>query len=248
MTNSKTVMLLREREIRGDVKKNREKFMLEKAREMLNSDGFQALTLPGLAEFSGYSKPTIYKYFPNKEDLMVALAVESTALQISYLESAAQFKGKSREKIHVIHSLDTTVLQEFGRDFLLIHTNKIRSMASLNRQKQLDDLVERRLEILAGIIHEAVQAEDLNLPAAMTKYELIFILMATVLGGHAMRESDSPVMEKWFKEINFQHSLLGILLDGLGWKPFSDEWDYSESINRFYNEVFPELATKKKEC
>ncbi len=57
-----------------------------------------------------------------------------------------------------------------------------------------------------------------------------------------MRESDSPVMKKWFDRIRFRDGVFGeIVLDGLGWKPLSTEWDYKETRKRFFREVFPEL-------
>ena len=245
---AKKIKLLRENEIRDDVKKNRELFMLEKAREMLNLLGFQALNLPELAKFSGYSKPTIYKYFPNKEDLMVALAAESSQKQISYFERVVTFDGRPREKIHGIYSLNTGPLKEASHDFLLIHTNNIRSQATPERQKKLDHYEERRIEIIAGIMREALENGDLKLPKRITEYELVFTMMATGLGGYLLQESDSPVTRKWFEKINFTHKAFGrTVLDGIGWHPLTGEWDYTKTIKRFYNEIFPELLSDEKE-
>jgi len=57
-----------------------------------------------------------------------------------------------------------------------------------------------------------------------------------------MRESDSPVMKKLFYRIRFRDGVFGeIVLDGLGWKPLSTEWNYSETKKRFFQEIFPEL-------
>lgn len=239
---TKKIRLLKENAFRDDVRKNRERFMLEKAREILNRAGFQALNLPELANLSGYSKPTIYKYFPKKEDLMVALATESTEKQIHYLERAVIFNGRPREIIHGIHSLNTGILHESIRDALLIRTNRIRSQATPERQKILDGLEERRIELIAGIVRKAVGSGDLKLPDGVDEYELMFTLMATNFGGLVMQYSDSPVTAKWFKKIQFSHGMFGrIVLDGMGWRPLSAEWSYSKSIQRFYSEVFPEL-------
>jgi hypothetical protein len=239
---TKKIRLLKEHEFRDDLRKNRERFMLEKAREMLNRWGFQALNLPELAKLSGYSKPTIYKYFPGKEDLMVALATESTEKQVRCLERAIAFEGRPREIIHGIHSLNAGILHESIRDALLIHTDRIRSQATAERQTLLDSLEERRIEIIAGIVRNSVENGDLVLPDRVNEYELVFTLMGTNFGGLVMQESDSPVMGKWFRKINFSHGMFGrIVLDGMGWRPLSAEWNYSETIRRFYAEVFPEL-------
>jgi hypothetical protein len=57
-----------------------------------------------------------------------------------------------------------------------------------------------------------------------------------------MQESDSPVMEKWSRRLSFTGGGFGFLvLDGIGWKPLSGEWDYVKTIRWFYRELFPEL-------
>ena len=241
------IRLLKENEFRNDVKKNRERFMLEKAREILNKDGFQALNLPELAKLSGYSKPTIYKYFPNKEDLMVALANQSTGKQIAYMERALTFEGRPREILHGIQSLNSGVLFESVRDAVLLYTTRIRSFAVAERRKLLDTYEERRIEIIAQIVRDAVAIGDLELPFRTNEYELQITIMSTQLGGLVLQESDSPVVEKWFKKINFSHGMFGrIILDGIGWRPLSSEIRYSETVKRFYKEVFPELPLDEK--
>jgi AcrR family transcriptional regulator len=243
----KNIRLLKENEFRNDVRKNREEFMLGKAREILNKNGFQALNLPELAKLSGYSKPTIYKYFSTKEDLMVALANQSTGKQIAYLERALTFEGRPREILHGIQSLNSGVLFESVRDAVLIHTDKIRSLAAPERRKLLDTYEERRIEIIAQIIREAVAVGDLVLPYRTNEYELQIAIMSTQMGALVLQESDSPVVGKWFKKINFSHGMFGrIILDGLGWRPLTSEWRYSETVKRFYQEVFPEFAIDEK--
>ncbi len=247
VVKAKKIKLLREYEIRDDVRKNRENFMLEKAREILNKEGFQALNLPKLAKISGYSKPTVYKYFPNKEDLMVALAVESTSERVAYYERAITFEGRPREKIYGIHSMNTGILGEAIQDYLVIHIdNRFRTKATLEHQRQLVNNEERIIEIISGVIREAVENGDLKFPEGVDEYQLLFTLMSTDFGGYVMKASDSPVMQKWFKKIKFMHGTFGrIVLDGMGWRPLSGEWDYNETIRRFYREVFPELSTDK---
>jgi AcrR family transcriptional regulator len=221
--------------------------MLEKARELINKSGYHALNLPELAKFSGYSKPTIYKYFPNKEDLMVALAVESAGRQIAHFERAITFNGRPREKIHGIYSLNTGPLREASHDFLLIHTNNIRSRATQERQNLLDRYEEQRIEIIAGIMREAIESGDLKLPKRITEYELVFTMMATSMGGYLLQESDSPVTRQWFEKINFTHKTFGqTVLDGINWHPLTGEWDYFKTIKRFYHEVFPELNVEER--
>jgi AcrR family transcriptional regulator len=238
---------LRENEFRSDLKRNRERFILENARTLLNTAGFQSLNLPEVAKISGYSKPTIYKYFPNKEDLLLALAIESAERQTVYFEKAVTFDGRPREKLHGIYALNITILQDAFQDILLVHSNKARSKATPERQQKFEVLEERRIEIISGIIREATENGDLRLPEGVDEYKLLFTLMSSNIGAYAMQQSDSPVMEKWFRQLNFTDGDFGLLiLDGIGWKPLSIEWDYGKTIKRFYRELFPELLNHKR--
>jgi AcrR family transcriptional regulator len=245
LETAKKTKLLRESELRDGVRKKRAGFMLEKAREMLKIDGFQALNLPLLAQVSGYSKPTVYNYFPNKEDLMVALAVESTSTRITYYERAITFDGRAREKIYGIHSLNTGVLQDDIQISLFIHIDKnIRIRATQEHQNRFMKNEERIIQIISGIIREAAENGDLRFPEEVDEYQLLFTLMSTDFGGYIMKGSDSPVMEKWFRKTKFMHGTFGrVVMDGMGWRPLSHEWNYHETLRRFYKEVFPELST-----
>ena len=244
MEKAKKYRLAKENEIRNEVKKNREKFMLEKAKEMTRNEGIQALNLPQLAKISGYSKPTIYKYFPKKEDLMVALAIESTTERISYYERALRFEGRAREKIMALHSLNFGILNDDFHDWLSILIDKVHTKATHQRQEKLNQNNERILEIHAEIVRQAISDKDLVLAEGMDEYKLVFTLTATTIGGYVMTESDSPIINKWFKRIKFMHGTFGqIVLDGMGWRPLSSDWDYTETLKRLYKDVFPELST-----
>lgn len=232
----------REVEIRDDIKLKREEFMLERARSIVKAEGLNALTLPRLAQVSEYSKPTVYKYFPTREDLIVALAVQSAAVRASYYERALTFNGRPREKLMAIHSLNTGVLADYFSDMLNVHLNRLSSRASNVRRKQLLKHEDRIAEIHAEIAREALDNGDLILPEGTDEYQILMALTATTFGFHVMQESDSPVVKRWFKGAGFsENNFFHVVLDGLGWRPLSSEWDYSLSLMRLQDEVFPEV-------
>jgi AcrR family transcriptional regulator len=232
----------REKEIRGESRKNREAIMLDYAREISNKKGFNGLSLPQLAEISGFSKPTIYKYFPNKEDLMAALVVESSSVSIEHYQKVLTFAGRPREKIYAIHSLNYGFLNWHFRDWLYIFTEKIQKKAAASRQQELDQNNKLIFDIHASIIREAIEAGDLKLPEKVDEYQFFFSLISTTIGGCVLKESESEVIQEWFEKIKFMHGTFGrIVLDGIGWRPLTSEWDYDKSLKRFYREIFPEL-------
>jgi len=107
--------------IQKEVKQKREISMLDQARKIAAAEGIHALSLPRLAEEIGYSKPTVYKYFPTKEDLIAAIATQSLAIQASYYERAVTFQGKPREKLYGIHTLNSGILLPYSREMLDLH-------------------------------------------------------------------------------------------------------------------------------
>jgi AcrR family transcriptional regulator len=233
---------VRELLIQNEVKQKRETFMLDQARKIAAAEGLHALTLPRLAEETGYSKPTVYKYFPTKEDLIVAIAAQSSAIRASYYERAVTFQARPREKLYGLNALNFGFLHPYFREMLDFHINRLSHQAGTAHQKELFENENRIVEIVAGVVREAIEIGDLKLPERTDEYQIIFTLSSTTFGGYVMRESDSPVMKKWFDRIRFRDGVFGeIVLDGLGWKPLSAEWNYSETKKRFFQEVFPEL-------
>jgi AcrR family transcriptional regulator len=241
-TTLKDIKKVRELLIQNEVKQRRETFMLDHARKITASEGVHALTLPRLAEETGYSKPTVYKYFPAKEDLLVAIAAQSSAIRASYYGRAVTFQGRPREKLYGLNALNFGFLHPYFREMLDFHINRLSRQAGPARQKELFENENRVVEIVAGVVREAIEIGDLKLPEKVDEYQVIFTLSSTTFGGYVMRESDSPVMKKWFDRIRFRDGVFGeIVLDGLGWKPLSTEWNYKETRKRFFREVFPEL-------
>ena len=232
----------REKEIRSQSRRNREKIILDYARKMSNQEGFNGLNLPQLAQISGFSRPTIYKYFPNKEDLMAALVVESSSVCIEHYEEVLTFAGRPREKLYAIHSLNFGFLNRHFRDWLYILTERLQKKATEMRQEELNQNNKRIFDIHAAIIREALLSGDLKLPEKVDEYQFLFSLISTTIGGCVLKESESKVIQDWFDKINFMHGTFGrIVLDGIGWRPLTSEWDYDDSLKRFYRDIFPEL-------
>jgi len=73
-------------------------YILEKAKQLFIKQGYRQSTMAEIAEASGVSKPTLYRYFAGKEDLIRSVAEELEAFLgrevFSILERKAPFKEK----------------------------------------------------------------------------------------------------------------------------------------------------------
>lgn len=72
-------------------RENRREQLLETARMIIENEGVGALTMAGLSERAGVSKPVVYDHFDNSEDVVVALLVE-------YHQALAQSAREQVEK------------------------------------------------------------------------------------------------------------------------------------------------------
>ncbi len=80
----------------------REAQILKLARPILLREGFNGLSMDRLASLMEYAKGTIYNHFPNKEEIVLALAVESIELRLSLFEKAARSGANSRERLFTL--------------------------------------------------------------------------------------------------------------------------------------------------
>jgi AcrR family transcriptional regulator len=80
----------------------RENLILKTARELILEKGFLSLAMSQLAKAVEYSVGTLYTHFETKEDLLVALAVQSIGQRAALFEQAQRAQRKSRDRIYGI--------------------------------------------------------------------------------------------------------------------------------------------------
>ncbi|MFM7928313.1 MAG: TetR/AcrR family transcriptional regulator, partial [Pirellula sp.] len=62
--------------------------ILRVAKPILIAEGFQALTMDRVAADMQYAKGTIYSHFPNKEEIVLELAIEAMKLRHKLFDKA----------------------------------------------------------------------------------------------------------------------------------------------------------------
>ena len=82
--------------------KERELRILEVSRPMVITQGYHGLSMDRIAETLEYSKGTIYNHFSCKEEIIIALAVETMEQRFSLFERASSFNGQPRERLTAV--------------------------------------------------------------------------------------------------------------------------------------------------
>jgi AcrR family transcriptional regulator len=213
--------------------------ILQVARELFLSEGWDHFSIERIAEFMECSRPLVYKHFSCKEEILLALAIESKWRRVRFYEKAVLFHGRPREKMLALGEVETFL---FRRDLpveLLVASTQLRAKTSRERQDELKVLDVRAISVGAAVVREAVSTGDLSLPDQMRPEDLLFCMWASRWGAANIIRSDTPLGQAGVAHpaAALDHAL-GSMLDGYDWRPLAREWDYRASRRRVHAEVF----------
>jgi AcrR family transcriptional regulator len=223
-----------------DASTSRTRQILRIAREAFLQHGWDGFSIELIAEWMGCSRPLVYKHFPCKEEILLALAIQSKARRVELAERAVLFRGRPREKMLAIGELEGLLAPRDLPVELLVASTSLRAKTSRQRQDDLQALDVRAIGLTTSVVREAIADGDLTLPAKMCPEDLTFVLWASLWGASNLIFSDTPLQQAGVARPEYAQALsTGILLDGYGWRPLTSEWDYKETRRRVHAEAFP---------
>jgi AcrR family transcriptional regulator len=197
-----------------------------------------------IAEVTGYTRKTVYNHFVNIEDAVVTVSLQSVTRRADLVSRAALFRGGSRERLSGIGSVAREVLPHHQRHEVLLAAINMDRVPE-DRRRRLRAQEDRLLAVNTGVIRDGVAAGDLVLPPELAPEQLALTLAQMEIGptvialrGWGLGEYSSEDSLEVFG------STVGLLLDVLGWRPLSTEFDYEASIRRMWREIFPGLLEK----
>jgi AcrR family transcriptional regulator len=215
----------------------RETQILAIARPVLLAEGYQSLSMERIASQMEYAKGTIYNHFPNKEEIVTALALESLELRRRMFERAAMASPCARRRMIAIGCACDLYAMECQEHFAIeqmLRNSVIWEKSSEKRQELIRRCEYRSMGIVAGIVRDAVAAGDLKLPEAMTCEEFVFGFWALTYGSYVLT-STSPSLPDIgvsdpFRTVRY-HAYS--LMNGYGWQPitsFEETEQFRDSI------------------
>jgi hypothetical protein len=157
---------------------------------------------------------------------------------------AASFTGKSRERMAVLGFSCELFFQAYPYYFdaeVILRTETLREKASETRLELLRNCEVRCMHIVSGIVRDGVAQRDLILPQGTVSEEIAFGLWSLTYGAYNILETGTPLLSLGVKNpLNAIRNNAHLILDGLGWKPLSAEWNYRASVEQAAREIFPE--------
>ena len=215
----------------------RESQILAVARPILLEEGYQSLSMDRIAAQMEYAKGTIYNHFPNKEEIVMALALESLDLRRRMFEQASLVNPRSRYRMIAIGCACDTYALECQQHFAIeqmLRNSIVWDKSSHERQELIKKYEFRCMAIVAGVVRDAVASQDLVLPTGMSSEEFVFGFWALTYGTHALVQSSPSLLD-----IGVADPFLSIryhaytLMNGYQWQPligFEESEKFRESI------------------
>lgn len=223
-----------------DAAGSRSQQILDTARTAFLEHGWDGFGIELIAELMACSRPLVYKHFPCKEEILLALAIESKARRVKLFERAVLFSGRPREKILAIAEVEGLLAPRDLPVELFVASTRLRAKTSRQRQDDLKVLDVRAIALSTSVVREGIAAGDLTLPSRLAPEDLVFVLWAARWGASNLRLSDTPMAQAGVTNPTLGLELsLGLLLDAYGWRPLSREWNYRETRRRVQAQAFP---------
>lgn len=219
----------------------RESQILDLARPMIAQGGLAALSMDAIAHELQTAKGTIYNHFPNKEEIVLAIAVQAVDRRLELFNHAVMIRGISRQRIAAIGiacEVYVDLLPELFRAEQIIRHETVWGKTTEKRQEILRNCEGRCMHTVAGVVRDAVSAGDLQLDSAHRIEDIVFGLWSLVYGGMVL-ESTSPSLA----DVGIVDSRAAIrrncnsMLDGLNWQPLYAAQPYAIWIQQVRDDL-----------
>lgn len=222
----------------------REAQILRLARSLLEESGYLGLSMDAIAASLEYSKGTIYNHFGCKEEIIIALAVETMGKRTDLFERAAAYQGTPRERMTAVGAAAELFLKLYPSHFhveQLIRSYSIWEKTSEKRRQTMRISETRCMGIVSGIVRDAIAQGHLELPEDTFPEDLVFGLWSQTYGAHSIIATSGSMADLGVHDpfAAVRHSI-HMCLDGFGWLPLSTDYDYQGLFDRLLQEVFPD--------
>ncbi|EHZ2900823.1 TetR/AcrR family transcriptional regulator [Vibrio vulnificus] len=226
---------------------DREVELILLAKAIVQKEGFANLTMDKLTAASPYSKGTIYNHFCSKEDVILALCIHSLKNEALLFNRTAAFEGTTREKMiamHVGYRIYSRLEPVLSTCAIMAKTPWVLEKASPARVNELNELEEKVISGADALVSYAAEVGDVKFSPAVGSDAIVFANWSIAFGSNALTQnaSNSHCISRLQDPFTVLHNA-NLLLDGLGWKPLSSEWDYRKTWRRVEQELFAEEIT-----
>ncbi len=220
----------------------REIELIEIAREIIENEGLNALTMDKLTARCDYSKGTVYNHFSCREDLLVGVSNEGLRDLQQLFSKLDNFQGNGREQMIGLQLAYLYFSKLYPSQFLCILSVKnpaiLKRTSAQRKQQQLE--LEIGLEARARtIVAKAQQDKELVLSANRETKQITFANWSQTFGALVLANAAGSLIGLQGIDVGKEFFINAFVLnDGFNWQPLSKEFDYFSSIEKLKRHVF----------
>ncbi len=223
--------------------RDREQAILQLAGPMIIAEGYQGLSMDRIAAELKYAKGTIYNHFPNKEEIILSLAVEAVRRRQEMFDRARKSEGCPRDRVQAIGVAFELYVRLYPNDFTieqLVRNSAIWEKTSQRRREMLMDWEKQCMDMVATVVAEAKVTGDLRESESDNIPEMIFGLWALTYGSFVLHETSPSLAQLGITDVYRSIRINSHrMLNGIPWLPIRS---LEEDLQRFLQaaqNVFP---------
>lgn len=231
--------------------REREHRILQLSRKLVLSGGYHGLSLDSLAAELGVSRGTIYNHFKCKEDIILALLMETMDIRRGMFQRAAAWRAMPRERLAAIGVAAEMFVRLYPDHFRveqIVKSDSIWEKTSPERRSLVKGCQMQCVGIVAGIVRDGIANGHVTLPQGMAPEDLVFGLWSMTEGAYCIVATSEAIAELGIRS-PFEAIRANIhgLLDGFGWTPLSAKHDYQATAKAILKDVFVEEFKRLKQ-
>lgn len=221
----------------------REELLVTTAGQILLSEGFAALSMERLAEELETAKGTIYNHYPNREELLLSMAVTAINKRQAMFDAASTSQGNSRERMLAIGVACEIYRRNYPLHFVVestVRQSAIWDRCTEERRDLMKQHEHRCMTLVSGIVRSAIADGDLKLSCGLNPEEMTLSLWALTFGSYII-DMTSPSLKDIGIDSIYRSVRMGALhlLNGHQWQPLWSAEEHEERLIETCQSVFP---------
>lgn len=221
----------------------REEQLVKTAGQILLTEGFAALSMERLAEELNTAKGTIYNHYPNREELLLSMAVTAINKRQAMFDAASMSQGNSRERMLAIGVACEIYRRNYPLYFVVesvVRHSAIWDRCTEERRDLMRKHEHRCMALVAGVVRSAIADGDLKLVGGLNPEEMTLSLWALTFGSYII-DMTSPSLKDIGIDSIHRSVRMGSLhmLNGYDWQPIWQAGEHADRIVQTCQNVFP---------
>ena len=221
----------------------REELLIKTAGQILLSEGFAALSMERLAEELKTAKGTIYNHYPNREELLLSMAVTAIDKRQEMFDAASMSKGTSRERMHAICVSCEIYVCSYPLHFAVESTVRDASIWERCTEERREFMRKREqhcMALVAGIVRSGIADGDLELPNGTKPEELTLALWGLTYGAHIINLTSPSLKDIGIDSVHRSVRMGALhMLNGFNWQPVWSASEHGDRVVSVCETVFP---------